>query len=383
MNKDDSLFIKEYSENQLKLLIEDISLGLKSLKHLLTINKNSKTNIDLLLNKVSDSFNIPIIKEQDFNYKLQDNINIQQLIELEAIPVYISNNILYVLSLNIFNPQIEIHFTKIYNTKIQIVLAKPKLIEKEIAKLSLKHNINIICNNVIDDISNKNSNNSEFSSIDKLIHEVLDYGLHAKASDIHIESLENITSIRYRIDGVLHTLFRLSKNIFAPLMSTIKIMSNISFVKTNVAGDGRFSYEKKDISVDFRVSTLPTIHGESIVIRILNKENRLIELKKLNFSKDVYQKYKKVISKNSGLILTTGPTGCGKTTTLYSTLKDIESENKKIISIEDPVEYQFNSIQQVSINEKKDRTFENILKNILRQDPDVLMIGEIRDKESL
>jgi general secretion pathway protein E len=259
------------------------------------------------------------------------------------------------------------------------VLASTLILNREFKKLELKHSIDSLCNRVLDDLKSKKNYKSEFSSINLLIHELIDYALSLNVSDIHIESMESSVSARYRIDGVLHTIFTLAKEIFSPLVLSIKIMGNISFTDTNLAGDGRFTYNK----IDFRVSTMPTIYGESIVIRILNQTDTIIELKELGFAEDIYKKYKKLIHKNSGLILTVGPTGCGKTTTLYSTLKQIESDNKKIISVEDPIEYQFDSIQQISINEKQGRTFAKVLKNILRQDPDVLMIGEIRDKDSL
>lgn len=221
------------------------------------------------------------------------------------------------------------------------------------------------------------------NSINIFFIKLLDYALSKKSSDIHLETMEDSFSIRFRIDGILKTFFNYKKESFARLVSLIKLVSKLDITEQRIPQNGRFSKELDKRKIDFRVSTMPTILGESIVIRILNEADSKKEFSNIGFSHEKDELVKKAIMNRHGLILVTGPTGSGKTTTLYSILQQLNSDSRKIITIEDPVEYQIKGIQQIAINNEIGLSFPKLLRDVLRQDPDVILIGEIRDKESL
>lgn len=220
-------------------------------------------------------------------------------------------------------------------------------------------------------------------SIQSFFEKLLSYSINKKCSDIHIETLVDCLIIRLRIDGLLKTYFSFEKEFYFILSSYIKLISNMDITQKREPQNARFSKNINDKKIDFRVSTMPIITGESIVLRILDNGVNKKDLNSLGFDNEVLKKVKNSIIKSNGLILVTGPTGSGKTTTLYSILNELNDSSKKIITIEDPVEYQIKGIQQVSINNEIGLKFNDVLKNILRQDPDIIMIGEIRDEESL
>ncbi|MFQ6083508.1 MAG: GspE/PulE family protein [Candidatus Aminicenantia bacterium] len=225
-------------------------------------------------------------------------------------------------------------------------------------------------------------------SIIKLVNSIIFTAVQKRASDIHIESRGGEVIIKYRIDGVLsQTTDPVDKRFQSPIISRIKVMSDLDIAERRVPQDGRFRLKIKDKTIDFRVSIMPSIYGEDAVIRILDKEmitEALTELKLdlLGFSEDVLKKFRRYITQPYGMILVTGPTGSGKTTTLYAALNEIKSPEDKIITIEDPVEYQIKGITQIPVNEKKGLTFARGLRSILRHDPDKIMVGEIRDPET-
>lgn len=223
----------------------------------------------------------------------------------------------------------------------------------------------------------------EESQIQKFLDILLKFAIEKKCSDIHIECEENSLKIRFRRDGVLKTFFNYDKKFYEQFSSIIKLISNLDITQKREPLNGRFEKTIESKRVDFRVSTMPTIYGESIVLRILDNTNTKKDLKSLGFDSFNLNKINNVIRKSNGLILVTGPTGSGKTTTLYSILNELNDNSKKIITIEDPIEYQIKGIQQVSINNEIGLKFNDVLKNVLRQDPDIIMIGEIRDTESL
>lgn len=216
----------------------------------------------------------------------------------------------------------------------------------------------------------------------ELVNLILRQAINDKASDIHIESEEDEMRIRFRIDGILHEVMKPPKNMESAVTSRIKIMGKLDIAERRVPQDGRIelSYDGKDI--DLRVSTLPTVFGEKIVMRILDKSNVQIKLENLGFSDDLLINFRKLINKPNGIILVTGPTGSGKTSTLYASLNEINNLDKNIITLEDPVEYQLKIINQVQVNHSVGLSFASGLRSILRQDPDVVMVGEIRDKET-
>ena len=224
---------------------------------------------------------------------------------------------------------------------------------------------------------------SEQKNIHDFINGVLMLAIGKNASDIHFEALEDSLIIRIRVDGLLVQVFRFESSFYSFISSVIKVVANLDISQKRLPQNSRFSRYINGVNYDFRVSTMPTILGESIVIRILNLQNITPRLEELGFNEKNLNLIRKGMASKQGMILVTGPTGSGKTTTLYSILKKLNLLNRKIITIEDPVEYKMNNIQQININNDIGLTYGEALKNVLRQDPDILLIGEIRDRYSL
>jgi type IV pilus assembly protein PilB len=228
----------------------------------------------------------------------------------------------------------------------------------------------------------------ESSPIIKLVDSIVFNAIQRRASDIHIETRDNEVVVKYRIDGVLYeALDPIDKRHHSTIISRIKVMSELDIAEKRVPQDGRFKLRITGRTIDFRVSIVPTAHGEDSVIRILDKESMNSEFKNLRldvlgFDAEMLAKFRKFIKEPYGMVLVTGPTGSGKTTTLYAALSEIQSSEDKIITIEDPVEYQLRGITQIPVNEKKGLTFARGLRAILRHDPDKIMVGEIRDEET-
>ena len=226
------------------------------------------------------------------------------------------------------------------------------------------------------------------SPIIKLVDSIVFNAIQRRASDVHIETQENVVVIKYRIDGVLYqAMDPIDKRHHGTIISRIKVMSELDIAEKRIPQDGRFKLRVRGRTIDFRVSIMPTVHGEDAVIRILDKESANAEFKSLNlevlgFDLETKKKLRKFIREPYGMVLVTGPTGSGKTTTLYACLSEIQSVEDKIVTIEDPVEYQLRGITQIPVNEKKGLTFARGLRSILRHDPDKIMVGEIRDEET-
>ncbi|MBW2120690.1 MAG: Flp pilus assembly complex ATPase component TadA, partial [Deltaproteobacteria bacterium] len=223
---------------------------------------------------------------------------------------------------------------------------------------------------------------SEAAPIVRLVDYIIANAINERASDIHVEPQEKRLSIRYRIDGILHDVISPAKELQMAIVSRIKIMANMDIAERRLPQDGRFTIRIKHREVDLRVSSLPTIFGEKVVMRLLEKGSLSLDLEKLGFDKKSLEIFKRHIRRPHGMILLTGPTGSGKTTTLYSGLSAIKSPEINIVTVEDPVEYQIRGIYQVQTNPKIGLTFARGLRHILRQDPDIIMIGEIRDLET-
>ncbi|MCR5348742.1 MAG: GspE/PulE family protein [Bacilli bacterium] len=216
----------------------------------------------------------------------------------------------------------------------------------------------------------------------RFIDSTLEEAVKIGASDIHVEPSEKKVNVRYRIDGDLHEQATFDISFFPAISTRIKILSGIDIAEKRIPQDGHISKVIDGEKCDFRVSTLPTIHGEKFVIRVLDKKIFSMSLEELRFSKDVNETIQKILHHAHGIILLTGPTGSGKTTTLYSFLRELNKPSVNIVTIEDPVEYSMESINQIQINNKADLTFASALRSILRQDPDIIMVGEIRDEET-
>ena len=223
---------------------------------------------------------------------------------------------------------------------------------------------------------------SEAPAIVKLVTMVIVDAVQSRASDIHIEPREKCVLVRYRVDGELRDILRVPKNVQNPVISRIKIISNMDITNRRLPQDGNSYLKVGEKEVDLRVSTLPSIYGEKVVIRLLNRNTGLIPVTHLGIPEFIFNQLIEIFSQPQGMLLVTGPTGAGKTTTLYAWLNQLRSETENIITVENPVEYKFEGITQVSINEAVGYTFSTALRSILRQDPDIIMIGEVRDLET-
>ncbi len=216
----------------------------------------------------------------------------------------------------------------------------------------------------------------------RLVNRIINLAVESEASDIHVEPTRQAVKVRYRIDGVLHDQEDLPKRFHAAIASRIKLMARMNIAEMRLPQDGRIKFKLAKRDIDIRVSSLPTIFGESLVLRLLQKEDILLDLDKLGFPEDLLDRFKQTVALPYGILLVTGPTGSGKTTTLYAALNYINTPDRKIVTVEDPVEYQLDGINQVQVQPKIGLTFAHCLRSFLRQDPDVMLVGEIRDLET-
>ncbi|MCP4108496.1 MAG: type II secretion system ATPase GspE [Desulfobacteraceae bacterium] len=232
-----------------------------------------------------------------------------------------------------------------------------------------------------DDIDHLRDIASE-APIIRLVNRLILNAVELRASDIHFEPFENEFKVRYRIDGVLHEAESPPRRLQAAVISRVKIMSKLDIAERRLPQDGRIKLKIADKEIDFRVSTVPTLYGESLVMRILDRDTLVLDLQKLGFPQGLLSQYTELITQPYGMVLVTGPTGSGKTSTLYTTLAKINTPENKIITLEDPVEYQLRGVNQIQVSPKIGLTFANGLRSIVRQDPDIILVGEIRDRET-
>lgn len=215
------------------------------------------------------------------------------------------------------------------------------------------------------------------------VNQIIQRSLDIEASDIHLEHFDDGLRLRYRIDGVLQEASQISdSNLSAAVVSRIKLLANLNIAERRLPQDGRIMMRVKGHELDLRVSTLPTVHGEGIVMRVLDRESIKLDLADMGFSEDTFESYTELLKRPHGILLLTGPTGSGKTTTLYASLSNMDSDTLKVITVEDPVEYQLHGINQIPVHSQIGLTFARALRSILRQDPDIIMIGEMRDTET-
>ncbi len=222
----------------------------------------------------------------------------------------------------------------------------------------------------------------EEAPVVKLLQSVFDDAVQARASDIHIEPQEERLHIRFRIDGVLHLQTEADIKIAASLALRLKLMSGLDIAEKRLPQDGRFNIKVRQQQIDVRISTMPTQFGESVVMRLLNQSGDVLKLDSIGMPSDMLARFRAIIRRPNGLVLVTGPTGSGKTTTLYGALAELNTQESKLITVEDPVEYRLPGINQVQVNEKIDLSFARVLRSALRQDPDVVLVGEMRDQET-
>ncbi|MBI5181185.1 MAG: type II secretion system ATPase GspE [Nitrospirae bacterium] len=311
----------------------------------------------------------------------------------QAIPLYKKGNIITVAMVDPLNVFAIDDIRRITGSDIQTVVSTERDILKSIDRF---YSVSSSMQDAIKDFASQaaaeegiderpialEAKAADETPVIKLVNMMITQAVKDGASDIHVEPDEKATRIRYRVDGILHEVMNPPKHLQSGISSRIKIMASLDISEKRVPQDGRLNMNVGEKSLDIRVSTLPTIFGEKVVMRLLDKGAILPGLEEIGFSTAALNKVKKMITKPYGFILVSGPTGSGKTTTLYSALNTINSMEKNIITIEDPVEYQLNIVNQVQINPKAGVTFATGLRSILRQDPDIIMVGEVRDKET-
>jgi len=336
---------------------------------------------------------------EQINFQLFKTIPVDLMFSYEFIPLKEENNILHIVAGTGFThtqlDELELKLNKRIlfkladNEKIRELLKKSESSQRALDEATTDLKLQVIKETEEgDDFLSIDAASKEQSPIVKLIDTMIFNALQKRASDIHIETWETCVVILYRIDGVLYqAMDKIDKKHHNTIVSRIKVMAELDISEKRVPQDGRFKVRLKGRNVDFRVSVMPTIHGEDVVIRILDKEStdtRFVELNLdiLGFTPKESKKLRKFIREPYGMILVTGPTGSGKTTTLYACISEIQTVEDKIITIEDPVEYQLQGITQIPVNEKKGLTFAKGLRSILRHDPDKIMVGEIRDAET-
>lgn len=319
----------------------------------------------------------------DYNLHLLTQVPTNFLYKYEIIPFKEDEEFIYIA---FFKPQILNNKEKIQalfrNKFIRFELSKPSKIKHLLKKISLDEQIRDLSLNLKLELKHSKPN-EKASTASKFFMLIIKEAILNRASDIHFEPSEKEALIRFRVDGMLFVFLQIELELYQALISYIKFLAHLNVAEQRKAQDSSFELEIDGQSFDFRLSSLPLLNGESLVIRILERSKRILSLKDLNLEKNILEAFKKAIFAPYGFILITGPTGSGKSTTLYASLNEIQSPRKKIITAEDPIEYRLSSAQQIVLNEKAGLDFNNALRAILRQDPDVIMIGEIRDEESL
>ena len=395
-------FIEKYSDDRLSIINlikvriineEEMEKALLQEIRLQTIELNDLEGIQgidttALLKRMAKDLDIKYVevKESEIDFKLVKRLPLKQLLRFNALPLYVEEDKVIVAFSNPSDYEAKGAIERFFHGKMmEVVLVRKEIIQQILGQLNVVEKVEVFSKDIKQDLEHGGSEASKDDSpaVLQLIELILESAIDKGTSDIHIEATENYCLVRYRIDGMLQETFRMEKAIFSPLSSRMKLLSNLDIAEKRKPQDGRFTQVVKGHIFDFRVSTLPTLFGESIVMRILDKSKALVQLEDAGMSSISYKKFIKGIHAPYGIVLVTGPTGSGKTTTLYGALNEIINVKDKTITVEDPVEYQMEGIQQVQINENAGLSFPAALRSILRQDPDKIMIGEIRDQETL
>ncbi|WP_456433465.1 GspE/PulE family protein [Nitratifractor sp.] len=343
--------------------------------------------IDPILHYLAEALHVRYIDldEVEIDMQLFSRIPYNQLLKYKALPIEESDLTVLVAFADPLDMGAQDAIQRLFPRKpLQVAMANPKKIVEFLQKMEINESLKEYVDEIRRDLrSGAEDKEEESPAVVKLIDLIFKNSIVHRASDIHIEATEKNCIVRDRIDGMLQQSFIFDRDIFDPLASRIKLMAKLDIAEKRKPQDGRITTTVADKEFDFRVSTLPTLLGESIVLRILDKSKVLVRLEDAGMSKFCYDRFTKAIKAPYGIVLVTGPTGSGKTTTLYGALNAIRDVKDKIITVEDPVEYQMPGIQQVQVNPHAGLTFAAALRSILRQDPDKIMIGEIRDQETL
>ena len=344
-----------------------------------------------ILATISDQLKVPVFGAEYPAVPIEpDRLPFRFLRTFNVIPVHLENNILTLVLADPLDLETQNSIRLRTGFALQIFLASEAEIQAQLERLyggeenTTEKLIETLGDFGVDDenIEHLRDLASEAPVI-RLVNLIISRAIESRASDIHIEPFEKELRLRYRVDGVLQNMDPPPNALRAAIISRIKLMAKLNIAERRLPQDGRIKLKVLGREIDLRVSTLPTMYGESVVMRILDRSNSsLIDLRRLGFPDDLYEKICQMTSKPHGIFLVTGPTGSGKSTTLYSALKRINIPDRKIITIEDPIEYQMDGINQIHVNPQIGLTFAAGLRHIVRQDPDVIMIGEIRDLET-
>jgi len=380
-----SLLIKNKIVTQdtlILLLIEAFKNGVLLLED---IYKEFSLDVDDFIQKFSVATNTEMVDlyGEEVNYVLGAKTGYDKLEKLHVLPYKEDDLNIYVAVKDPFNIALQDQMQRLFRNKlIKIQIANPDQIDKHLHNIEISESVKDLIAEIRQEFKTT-EDETESSGILKLIELILKTAIIGGGSDIHIEPSETSCIVRCRIDGMLKEIFVFDKDIFPPLGSRIKLLANLDIAERRKPQDGRFSARVMDKPYDFRMSTLPIMTGESIVIRILDKSKVMIKLEDLGMHPENFRKFRDACDAPYGVIFVTGPTGSGKSTTLYAGMNAIKSVKRKMITVEDPVEYQMALLQQVQVNPKAGLSFASALKSILRQDPDIIMIGEVRDQETL
>ncbi len=342
------------------------------------------------------------LREAAIDHDLFRSIPVDLMFRYNFVPMQASNGTLEIALSDPRNLNLIDELTLLLNRKLRIkvatlsqiaeMLKKTEQSQRVLEEVTEGFTLDVIAEEGESDetlsIDKLTATDNDIAPVIKLVDTTIFNALERRASDIHIESRDQEVAIKYRIDGVLHyAMPPIAKDWQSTIISRIKVMSELDIAEKRVPQDGRFRVRYKSRLIDFRVSIMPTIHGEDAVLRVLDKESMSEKFAKLSldvvgFAESDLVKFRRYITEPYGMVLVTGPTGSGKTTTLYAALSEIKNDEDKIVTIEDPVEYQVKGITQIPVNEKKGLTFARGLRSILRHDPDKIMVGEIRDQET-
>ncbi|KAJ53421.1 type IV pilus assembly protein PilB [Clostridium tetanomorphum] len=328
------------------------------------------------------------LNNMKINYEAIKYIPLNIARKYKVIPFNIVNNKLCLFTTNNFNNSIKEELKFIASMEIDTYEIEKDIMNFYIDRFYSKEEKNKLLNNLIKEEKEIKDYHRKFNvdlnkePIVKITDYILNVAILRRASDIHIEPLKNEVIIRIRIDGILYKTESIPVDIYKQIISRLKLLSNMNSTEKRIPQDGKFQYNYNNKNYDLRVATLPTINGEKVAIRILYRQDECTKLESLGFDEKGVKYIKKMLNCSKGMILITGPTGSGKTTTLYAMLNELDIKHRNVITIEDPVEYAIDGISQVNVNNKIGLTFSKGLKNIIRQDPDVIMIGEIRDEET-
>ncbi len=351
----------------------------------------------VLLETLSEYLDIPFVSLKDFPQQtiVLENLSEKFMRQYKFVPLSLNENVLTIALSDPYDIYACDAVRMATNYEVKINLAREEEILDAVGKMfntdttSMGRIVEDIGKNGKDDLSIDDEGDVDHlkdlaseAPVIRLVNLLITRAIEMRASDIHLEPFEGDFKVRYRIDGVLHDMEAPPRRLQAAVISRLKIMAKLNIAERRLPQDGRIKLRVLGKEIDFRVSTLPTMFGESVVLRILDRESVALDLEKLGFPDYDLTKFRDLINRPYGIILVTGPTGSGKTTTLYAALNEINSPEKKIITVEDPIEYQLGGVNQVQVKAGIGLSFSNILRSILRQDPDVIMIGEIRDAET-